>query len=86
MFSWDLPDPPDWLKQKAAAENFTSNLADWRYHGSAGDPTEAVTCTHRGLREAGPVPLEKIAGPSGEIYGLGKCEICGMVHWISPGQ
>ncbi len=84
MLSWDLPDPPDWLLQKAAAERYTTNTADWRYHGPAPEPRDEVICTHRGLSEAGPVSLKRIEGPSGEFYGIGRCEICGMVHWLSP--
>lgn len=84
--SWDLPDPPDWLLQKAAAEYYTTNPADWRCHGPAAEPQEEVICTHRGLSEASPVRLKRIAGPAGDFYSLGQCEICGMVHWLSSGK
>ncbi len=85
MSLWDLPDPPDWLLQKAAEEYYTTNPADWRCHGPAAEPQEEVTCSHRGLSEASPVRLRRAAAPSGDIYSLGKCEICGMVHWFYPG-
>lgn len=85
MTHWDNPEIPSGLLYFADVEGYTKNTSDWQYHGEFVNIPETVSCNHRGLHEPAKVMIKRVELENKEVCGIGRCEICGMVHWLTYG-
>lgn len=75
--------PPEWLINSPACDiiNCSKDQNDWVYHGSHQGQATPVICQHGADQEV--VTMFEVVNQGQPRADIGKCPVCGHVHWIT---